>query len=285
MDESSLCDRIIAVCEPRNQGLFSDLAHLSSAGIEPHMENMLADRINARLRALGLSARGAAVKAGLHPDAIRSIQRGKSLNPRSSNVAALARVLEVPLEYLTNAVREQPAPSTPSRRPTTPLAMVFVQGTLQGNVWRDSLEWPGTDWYALTVPGDRRWPGVERFALEVHGPSMDRLYPPGSILVCVRFAEIDRLPEPGDKVICLRRASSGGYEATVKEYQYDKGRHVLWPRSHDPEFQQPLILPSEQIPTVRTEAAALESTGAFGAGSAFPEIVIAALVTQSIRPE
>ncbi len=249
------------------------------------MENLLADRINARLKALGLSARGAAVKAGLHPDAIRSIQRGKSLNPRSSNVAALARVLEVPLEYLTDAVREVPGAPTPSRRPAIPLAMVFVRSALQGGVWRDSLEWPGTDWYALTVPGDSRWPGIERFALEVHGSSMDRLYPAGSIVICVRFSDIGREPQSGEKVICLRRASSGGYEATLKEYQLDKGRHVLWPRSSDPDFQQPIILPGPQVPIVGAKTQTLGLVDAFGAESAFPEIVVSALVTQSIKPE
>ena len=255
------------------------------AVIVPHMENVLADRINARLKALGLSARGAAVKAGLHPDAIRSIQRGKSLNPRSSNVAALARVLEVPLEYLTDAVREVPPAPAPTRRPAAPLGPVFVRGAVQGGVWREAVEWAGTDWYALTVPSDNRWPGIERFGLEVHGSSMDRLYPAGTIVVCVRFNDIGREPRPGERVICLRRASSGGYEATIKEYQFDKGRHVLWPRSNDPEFQQPIVLVGDHVPIVGTKILPHGHAESFSDDGGCPDIVISALVTQSVKPE
>ena len=246
------------------------------------MENVLAERIEERLKALGLSARGAAIRAGLHPDSIRSILRGKSLNPRSGAVAALARVLEVPLEYLTDAVGEAPPPL--KRRWAAPLGTVFVRGVVQGGVWREAIEWAGSDWYALTVPEDSRWPGAERFGLEVRGSSMDRLYPEGTIVVCIRFGDIAREPMPGEKVVCLRRARTGEYEATIKEYQFDRGRHVLWPRSLDPEFQQPIILTGERMPMAPSRRLpTLADAGHDDGGS--PDIVITALVTQSVRRE
>ncbi|NNE82471.1 MAG: hypothetical protein HKN28_00720 [Alphaproteobacteria bacterium] len=61
----------------------------------------LIDRINERLAALGLKARTASLRAGLGPDAIRSIQRGKSRYPRTDTLAKLAPVLGTSLEYLS----------------------------------------------------------------------------------------------------------------------------------------------------------------------------------------
>ena len=87
---------------------------------------------------------------------------------------------------------------------------------------------------------DSRFPGVERFALEVIGNSMDLIAPSGSTVICVKIIDIGRQPTSGEIVVVLNRAPEGYMEATLKEYVEKDGEGYLWPRSSNPDFQQPL---------------------------------------------
>lgn len=60
----------------------------------------VAGRIQARMAALGLNPFSAANRAGLHPDAVRNILRGKSREPGAETLSAIARVLETTTDYL-----------------------------------------------------------------------------------------------------------------------------------------------------------------------------------------
>jgi transcriptional regulator with XRE-family HTH domain len=251
--------------------------------------SLLKKRIEERLDALGLSARKASMRAGLHPDAIRNITRGKSNNPLTGTLTALARVLDVPLEFLTEAAdKDGGIEAQRPPRGAVQLSAIPVRGFVQAGNWREAIEWDASSWYSLTVPADERYPGVDRFGLEVRGTSMDRLYPEGTILVCVRFMDLVRMPKPGERVICLRRSVTGEMEATVKEYQVDeKGRHVLWPRSHDPEHQQPIILGEGELPVMTEphEMADWAHAGPFPDDGGAEDLIISALVIQSVRRE
>ena len=67
---------------------------------QPHNRAFaIAERIDARLKAVGLSERAAALKAGLNADAIRNIRRGRE--PRAITLEALAKVLGCTLSDLT----------------------------------------------------------------------------------------------------------------------------------------------------------------------------------------
>lgn len=72
-------------------------------------ESALAQRVRIRLDALGLSARGASIAAGLGPDAIRTIFSGASREPRRSTILALAEVLRCTEEYLLDGADPPPA--------------------------------------------------------------------------------------------------------------------------------------------------------------------------------
>lgn len=61
----------------------------------------LAERIQKRLKVVGLSPRGASIKAGLGPDGIRNILRGRTESPRGKTLTALADILQCDIEYLT----------------------------------------------------------------------------------------------------------------------------------------------------------------------------------------
>lgn len=81
------------------------------------------------------------------------------------------------------------------------------------------------------------------FALRVRGPSMNRLYPDGSTVICVPLEYYWSTVQSGDKVI-IRKHYQGLWETTVKELAIDKdGKAWLWPRSDDPRHQAPIPVP------------------------------------------
>jgi len=150
---------------------------------------------------------------------------------------------------------------------SVPLDFIHVVGAVQAGVWREALEWPEADWYPAPVATDRRFSRFPQFGLEVRGPSMNELYPDGSVVVCVKLIDIGRDPKPFDRVIVQRRAGDG-YEATVKELRIDADNNAwLWPRSTDPNFQQPWRVPASDA----------DHDG--------EDITVVALVIGSYRPE
>jgi transcriptional regulator with XRE-family HTH domain len=112
---------------------------------------------------------------------------------------------------------------------------IWCIGEVAGGIWREAFEWPRDDWLpvAMAIP-DGRYSGVQRRAVRVIGDSMDLVYPDGSLVLFVRFADIGGSPKRGDRVI-VGRHRQGLTEATVKEYAIDaKGRPWLSPRSSNP---------------------------------------------------
>jgi SOS-response transcriptional repressor LexA len=241
----------------------------------------LLDRIQKRLKEIGMSEREASLAAGLGTEAIRLIKRDHS--QKVDRLKKLARAIRVPEEYLTEVIEAE----TDDKLRDIQIEHVFVRGDVQAGAWREAIEWDGENWYALTVPTDERYPGIERFGLEVRGPSMNLLYPEGTVVICVRYGDIARLPKHGERVICLRRDRHGSFEATVKEYQVDtQGRHVLWPRSTEPEFQQPFVLPDNTVAVGGYEdLPSVARAGDMGHDAGEADLIISALVIQSVRRE
>lgn len=123
------------------------------------------------------------------------------------------------------------------------LATAEVVGHVQAGEWQEPIEWvPGTGRRVPMPAEDPRYPGARLFALEVRGPSMNEIYPEGTVLACIHLIH-DPVPiENGRKVIVERiRASDGNREYTVKEYQQEENGEIwLLPRSTDPRFKAPI---------------------------------------------
>lgn len=245
--------------------------------------DLLIQRIDERLHALKLSERKACLAAEIGLNSIRHIRK-RGHAPKPETLIKLAAVLQVPALYLLEAA------GSANENPTTiALEPIFVRGAVQAGAWREAIEWEGNDWYQITVPTNARFPDVPRFGLEVRGRSMDRLYPDGTIVIVVRYGDLGRLPRAGEKIVVLRRSrKSDEYEATLKEYEIDaEGRHILWPRSTDPDFQAPFILPNGELPIaeVGIETTTHVSAGGFPADGGEPDVLIVGLVVGSYRPE
>ena len=134
------------------------------------------------------------------------------------------------------------------------LPTVQVTGALQAGSWSEALEWPEEDRYQVPAPPlPPEWDDVTLHAREVHGNSMNRYYPDGSIVYICPITILGRKPKSGEKV-AVQRVTDAGYEVTLKEYVIgDDGKVWLWPRSTDPEHQQPLpyIDPRRHTESVR----------------------------------
>lgn len=207
--------------------------------------DLLLSRINERLELLGLSVRRACAMAGVGENTVRNIRAGHA--PKPANLHKLAQVLGVPDAYLLEpaAIAKQDSKIPPEERhQISAVETVYVKGKVQAGLWQEALEWPVNDWIPVYIPADPRFPDVGRFGLEVCGPSMNKIYPEGSIIIAVTLDDLGRWPKSGERVVIQRRAKhSSDMEATVKKYeQTDEGKHILWPESYDPLYQMPIIL-------------------------------------------
>lgn len=117
---------------------------------------------------------------------------------------------------------------------------IFIQGEVVAGVFKRRMEYEQSDWEAFTGAPDIDAPASQRFGLRVVGDSMDLLYPPGTILECVRYWGNEPI-DNGKRVIVQRTRDDGEVETTVKEYQLDADG-VVWlvPRSSQPAFQAPI---------------------------------------------
>lgn len=199
-------------------------------------ETSLQRELRRRMDGAGYNQKSLARAAGLNQTAVRDILKGRSRHPRSDTLEALARILGCTIDQLTGRTTFAATTSGVTTK-------VNVIGRVQAGEWVEAFELLPDDWYAIDAPLDSRFNGVPRFALEVRGPSMNRLYAQGDIVICVRISDIGRMPRSGERVVVQRTNEQGMIEATIKEYVVDEdGKVWLWPRSTYPEFQQPYLL-------------------------------------------
>jgi transcriptional regulator with XRE-family HTH domain len=138
------------------------------------------------------------------------------------------------------------APSARERRALAFLgkavANIRVIGAVQAGSWRTALEWPEEDQYETPVRIDPKFAGLTPIALEVRGPSMNEVFPHGTIVICVAYIELGRGPIHGERVV-VQRFRGPEVEASIKEYRHEKdGIPRLWPLSDHPDHQAPLRL-------------------------------------------
>jgi SOS-response transcriptional repressor LexA len=132
-----------------------------------------------------------------------------------------------------------------------------IQGVVAAGVWRERMEYDESEWETFTGAPDIAAPLSHRFGLRVEGDSMDLLYPPGTVLECVRYWGDQVIPN-GKRVIVQRTSEDGTVETTVKEYFEDKDG-VIWliPRSSNPAFQAPFRCDQPEAGTVDVRVVAI----------------------------
>lgn len=204
----------------------------------------LLNQIEKILREKGLSARKASIKAGVGEDFIRNLRRYNNI-PKTDKLLKLASALDVDVNHFLDTAEETDSTVKSEAILPVPITTIYIRGEVQAGQWNTASEWPRQDWIPLTVPLDNRYKHFTTFALTVKGDSMNLLYPEGTIVIAVNFSDIGRNPEDGDCVITIRRDTlTDCCEATLKIIQIkEDGSVLLWPKSDNPNFVKPIILP------------------------------------------
>jgi transcriptional regulator with XRE-family HTH domain len=128
------------------------------------------------------------------------------------------------------------------------ISRVHVRGETAAGRWfeHDDLLDEAISEDVPTIPG--RYAALEQFAYRVVGPSMDkkRIFS-GNFVICVPYFDARAELRDGDIGIIERRRGHL-IERTCKEIKVTDGAIELWPRSTDPRFQKPIVIPDRREP-------------------------------------
>ncbi|WP_292463554.1 S24 family peptidase [Mesorhizobium sp.] len=206
------------------------------------MENQLQKIVARRLVELGLGPVEAATKYGLERTYIRDIVEGKKKSVRTDKIELLARALQLDPGDL----------SISKSTAATETRLVTVKGFVQAGVWAETWEWHDDEHYVVPVPDDPALRPYTLHAAETRGPSMNKRYPDGTILVFTDLIETGSPLEFGKRYIVERERSDGLREATVKQLWRDEsGKVWLVPESDDPRFQESIPIEGHDDDTIR----------------------------------
>lgn len=135
------------------------------------VKSQILERVEERLKKLGLSARAASIRANGSADVIRNWQK-KDVLPRLDTLVDLARALDVTPEWLAFGAGEEANQSVPliSWVSAGTFGQVDPVDDIEHATRITVADLPKGDWVALKVTGD----------------SMDRISPPDSIILVNR---------------------------------------------------------------------------------------------------
>lgn len=188
------------------------------------MDEELTRRLKSEIERTGRSLRDVSLSAGMSPDAVRGILRHPDSSPTVSTVRKLSHALDVSPEWL--AFGTSGADESTKRVP--------ILSWVSAGSFRDTDAVSDLDDFRtieLSGLGKGRW-----LALQVEGDSMDRISPPGSIIV---FNAKDRNLVPN---ACYIIANEEG-AATYKRYRPspDRFEPVSVNPNHEPIFPNDLV--------------------------------------------
>lgn len=121
--------------------------------------------------------------------------------------------------------------------------MVKVASHVQAGDWAETWEWSDDEQYEVAVPADPLLNGFRLYGAETRGPSMNRRYSEGTVVVFTNVIETEESPVPGKRYVVQRTRSDGLMEHTVKLlHRDDDGKYWLIPESNDPLYQAPISI-------------------------------------------
>jgi transcriptional regulator with XRE-family HTH domain len=223
-------------------GKFTGCVSSADAGIIPHMDaqqprrNFLAARIQVRLDQLGFTARAASIKAGLKPDAIRNIVRGKSQNPRGDTLRSLAQALDCSVRYLVDDDLIEDTPSDdylpPNLSPPgyAPVPYIAVRAAAGGGRYIEEEVLGPPKYFEEALLRELRAQPRDLRAIEVEGQSMEPPLQNGDqVLVDTRKISV---VEPGLFVLF----DGDGIVCKWVERAHDSAPRKLRLKSENPRF-------------------------------------------------
>lgn len=119
---------------------------------------------------------------------------------------------------------------------------VPVVGWVQAGDWAESHVWQDeSQRYTVAIPHDPEYDAVLLTGVETRGPSMNRRYPEGTVLVYANIFDTRERLANGKRYIVERVRADGLRETTVKQLVLtETGEAWMMPESTDPHHQQPI---------------------------------------------
>lgn len=187
-------------------------------------QETLAERVKRLREAIGLNQSELARKVGKVPQTIQALETGRNLKP--SYIVELAAALNVTPQYLATGLDK-------SGPELLPVSALRVEGVVEAGQFRDITIIDDNEYERETIPVamDGRFPMCHQYALRVKGDSMNLLFPSGSYVTCVSWADTG-LEWADGMIVHVERYRAGLVETTVKALQLISGKpRFLLPRS------------------------------------------------------
>lgn len=193
------------------------------------------NRLKELMKEKGISREALAEAIDAHPVTVSKLASGKM------------RLTDVWVEKLATALAVAPGELFSALGPR----LVTVKGHVQAGHWAESNEWPPDDWYNVPIPDDEEWRGERLYAAEARGPSMDLVFPEGTVIVFTAWVQSEQDILPGKRYIVEVERTDGLREATVKTlWQDENGKFWLLPESTDPRFKEAIALDGNEGDTI-----------------------------------
>lgn len=137
--------------------------------------------------------------------------------------------------------------STPTASKQPELEPVFVTGEklkivgeVQAGVWQESILRDDGHLGEAPIGEMAEFKGIAQYCLIVRGPSMNKIFSDGTTVICISKWDYPRKLQQ-DNCVIVERTNNGTYESTIKQVSMGQdGKIMLWPRSDDPRFQNPI---------------------------------------------
>lgn len=210
------------------------------------LDPAMAERLKAARIARGFeSARSAAIENGWTPSTYAAHENGQ--NGISATWARkYATAYHVSAGWLLTGEGAGP-PRIPRLR------TVWIEGKVEAGAWEETFALPRDDRYLINIPDNApHCENLRLFAVEVRGSSMDRVYPEGSVVVCVDLRARGEAPQAGKRYVVEREHPDGSREYTLKTVSSDsEGTLWLVPESNDPRFSQAIPMVGAEGEVIR----------------------------------
>lgn len=136
---------------------------------------------------------------------------------------------------------EQPLPDSQRQ-----IGLVAVVGKVSAGVPLD-VETVEQEWAEMhnkpTVPSATNYPVEWQYCFEVEGQSLNKIAPPGSILICLDLITSGYAVQENDLVIVEHSMFDGqAIERTAKRIKRTSSGYDLWPESTAPEYKDPIAI-------------------------------------------
>lgn len=204
------------------------------------------DRLRELLKERGTTARAVSRELGTNDTLIRDILSGKSANPQAMTMARIAEALGVPLsEFFTGGDASEMSPAHE-------LAELPMIGPVQAGAWLALDDSGQEEPPMIPAAADRRYPHARQWLREVQGDSMNaRNIYPGDLVHLVDVIGSGVNLNTG-MIVEVTRSRAGGAlrEVTLKEVEVTGDGVLLWPRSDNARWKEPIRLndgPADEV--------------------------------------